>query len=70
MKDCYAVHLIRWFDSLPEKDTRGKILRLWHCWRKIDHHTQESFFATNTDNLPRHLIDNRHTWTQKELGYE
>lgn len=70
MKDCYAVHLIRWFNALPEKDTRKRWKRLLHRFWKIDYRTKESFFSTNQENLCRHLVDSRHAWTRKELGYE
>lgn len=70
MKNCYAVHLIRWFNSLPDVDNRISLLRLWHRMRGVHYYTKESFFMRNQNNLARHIIDNRHIWTDEELEYE
>lgn len=68
MKDCYAVHLINWFNLLPEKDTRSVLVRAWHKLNKIEYWHREKFFAFNESNLARNVIDNRHAWTKEELG--
>lgn len=69
MKDCYAVHLIRWFEALPKNDDRRWQLKLWHRWRQFEYYTQEDFFNLNKGNLCRHIIDNRHAWSKEDLGY-
>lgn len=76
MKDCYAVHLIRWFNDLPEKDTRRWYVRLWYKLRKKPYLTQEVFLSADKSKMPylclteQYIIENRDKWTREELGYD
>lgn len=70
MKDCYAVHLIRWFNELPESDLRPFWKRFWHRIRNIKYVTKTEFYTFNQNNLARHIVDNRQVWTNKDIGYE
>lgn len=70
MKDCYAVHVIRWFNRLPDKDDRCFLIKFWHWLRKKNYMTKEKFFLCNVNSLPRHIVDNRAAWSNEDLGYE
>lgn len=71
MKDCYAVRLIRYYNTLPDTDTRSRLLKLWHRLCRQRHYTKEQFHTDHPEETPEHCyIKNRHAWTQEELGYE
>lgn len=68
VKDCHAWRLICWFESLPERDERGPLRKLWHKLGKKPWHTQESFWLDNPRHgtygqlLNRNIIENRAGW--------